>query len=225
MQSIYQQALGADFDRLHPRIRERFGFKSSSGIACIGQGEMDEIWFHRAAAIPLALGARRHLMFPQRGVSVPFTVHNYAYKDQYGRETVSWIRKFRFPGRIRQFDATMVYSEGRQRIVDYLGNRQHLAVDLDLAADARGGICIRSGEQRFYEGALQFRWPRWLTGSAEVCEWFDEEVDRFRIEVKVTSPLLGPVFRYRGSFVERFIPCPASSIPLEIRPLREECRE
>lgn len=225
MQSIYQQALGADFDRLHPRIRERFGFSSTDGMACVGQGVMDQIWYHRAAAMPLALGARRHLMFPQRGLGVPFTIHNYAYLDQWGRETVSWIRKFRFPGRIRQFDATMVYSDARQRIVDYLGNRQHLAVDLELSADPRGGIRIKSGEQRFYEGPLQFRWPRWLTGAADVCEWYDDEHDQFRIEVKVTNPLLGPVFRYSGSFRETFMPCNASSLPLEIRPLREERRE
>lgn len=225
MPSIYQQALGDDYERLHPRIRERFGLQSEAGVACIGRGVMDRVWYNRLAALPLAVGARRHLMFPQAGEQVPFTVHNYAYTDRWGRETVSWVRKFRFPGRLRQFDATMIYSDERGRIVDYLGNRQHLAVDLELSVDPRGGIRIRSGEQRCYEGLLQFRWPQLFTGAAEVCEWYDEAADCYRIEVDVSSPLLGPVFRYAGRFQAEFVKCPPAALPLDIQPLREERRE
>ncbi|MFS0722882.1 DUF4166 domain-containing protein [Paenibacillus sp. 1P07SE] len=225
MPSIYQKAMGAEFERLHPRIRERFGFSSADGIACIGRGMMERIWYARAAALPLALGATRHLMFPEGGSEIPFTVHNYAYTDKQGRETVSWVRKFRFPRRIRTFDASMIYSPQRERIVDYLGNRQHLAVDLQLSSDPRGGIRIRSGEQRFYEGPLQFRWPRIGTGEAEVCEWYDDDARCFRIEVTVRNPLLGPVFHYKGRFQAEYIPASGRPIPLDILPFREEYRE
>lgn len=43
MTSIFGRALGADFARLHPRLRERFGFASTDGIACIGVGVMDTV--------------------------------------------------------------------------------------------------------------------------------------------------------------------------------------
>lgn len=50
----------------------------------------------------------------------------------------------------------MIYSEDRGCIVDYLGTHQHLAVDITLSVAANGGLRLRSGEQRFYEGPVAF---------------------------------------------------------------------
>ncbi|NIK71515.1 MULTISPECIES: DUF4166 domain-containing protein [unclassified Paenibacillus] len=221
--SIYEQALGARFNNLHPRIQERFGFSSKDRVASIGQGVMDRIWFNKWAAIPLALGASRHIMFPQGGSGIPFTIENYAYRDGFGRETVTWIRKFQFKRAIRHFDATMIYSADRNRVVDYLGNKQHLAVDLDITAASNGGIRIRSGDQRFYEGPIQFTCPALLTGTADVTEWYDDDREKFRISVIVSSPVLGTVFHYEGSFEAELIPL--RHIPADAKPLREEARE
>lgn len=55
-------------------------------------------------------------------------IENYAYRDPPGRETVTWLRTFRTRRR-RRFDAYMIYSARRGRVVDYLGTHQHLAVD------------------------------------------------------------------------------------------------
>jgi hypothetical protein len=44
---------------------------------------------------------------------VPFTISNDAYGDRFGRETMTWSRRFRLPRKIRAFDATMVFSERR----------------------------------------------------------------------------------------------------------------
>ena len=95
MSSIYQRVLGADFHRLHPQIQRRFGFSSSDGIASIGSGVMDEIWKGRFYTQPfLHVGSWRRIMFPETGRNIPFTIENYAFVDQFGRETVSWIRTF-----------------------------------------------------------------------------------------------------------------------------------
>src|SRR5580698_6429948 len=156
MKSIYEQALGEKFKLLHPRIQKRFGFSSRDHLAGIGTGTMDELWHGKAYTLPfLYLGSVRRIMFPERGQSVPFTIRNYAYVDEYGRETVTWIRNFatRKP---RRFDAYVIFSEQRGRIVDYLGTHQHLAVDIDLSVDERGGLRLRSGAQRFYEGIIGF---------------------------------------------------------------------
>ena len=132
MTSIYQRVLGSDFNRLHPQIQRRFGLSSADGLACIGTGIMDEIWKGRFYTVPfLYAGAWRRIMFPETGRGIPFTIENYAFVDQFGRETVSWIRTFQ-SRRTRRFDAYMVYSDARRRIVDYLGSHEHLAVDLDL---------------------------------------------------------------------------------------------
>ena len=50
-------------------------------------------------------------------MGVPFTIENYAYRDRLGRETVTWVRTFETTKR-RRFDANMIWSEGRQCIVD-----------------------------------------------------------------------------------------------------------
>ena len=223
MASIYEQVLGEEFKRLHPRIQQRFGISSKDGIASIGQGVMKRIWFNKLALLPLYVGTMRHIMFPQGGSHIPFTIENFAYIDQYGRETVSWIRKFKFSNTIRHFDATMIYSPARQGIVDYLGNKQHLAVDLAIAAAPNGGIMIRSGDQRFYEGLIQFRFPRLFTGIAEVNEWYDEKQGCYQIKVDVTNPIVGPIFQYEGSFQAHLIQ--TSLVPVDVRPLREEARE
>lgn len=162
-------------------------------------------------------------MFPEGGRRIPFTIANYAYKDAFGRETVTWNRTFKFSNVLRKFDATMIYSQERRGIVDYLGNKQHLAVDLTIGAANNGGICIRSGAQRFYEGVVGFRFPAALTGVADVCEWFDDEERLFKITVEVTNPLLGPVFRYRGRFLAEFAAAGRDRIPLEALPVRKKC--
>ncbi|WP_053376169.1 DUF4166 domain-containing protein [Paenibacillus sp. FJAT-27812] len=225
MRSIYEQVLGADFYKLHPRIQQRFGFCSEHKTASIGHGVMKRIWFNKLVALPLFIGTFRHIMFPQGGRDIPFTIENYAYIDRFGRETVTWIRKFKFPRSVRHFDATMVYSRQRELIVDYLGNKQHLAVDLDISAAANGGIRIRSGEQRFYEGWLQFRFPKLFTGCAEVNEWYDDGKRCYKITVDVRNPIIGQIFRYEGAFQASFIKTEPEAIPVGIQPLRDESRE
>jgi hypothetical protein len=225
MTSIYQRALGSDFSRLHPQIQRRFGISSDSNMASIGTGVMDHVWHGRAYTLPfLYLGAWRRIMFPEQGRNIPFTIENYAYVDRFGRETVTWIRTFETRRR-RRFDAYMVYSESRRKIVDYMGTHQHLAVDLDVSVDERGGLKVRSGEQRFYEGVVAFRFPLLFSGVANVCEWFDDATGRFRIEVAVENRRWGPLFGYRGSFDVEWREAPPGSTPQTILPLREERRE
>jgi hypothetical protein len=223
--SIYRLALGSEFARLHPAIQRRFGFDSTDGFASIGRGTMDEVWRGRFWTVPfLYVGTWRRIMFPEVGQNIPFTIENYAFIDAFGREAVSWVRTFDSTKR-RRFDAYMVYSESRGRIVDYLGSHEHLAVDLDLSVDAGGGLRIRSGDQRFYEGLIGVRFPLAFSGTADVREWFDDETGRYGISVEVGNRLWGRLFGYRGSFDVEWPIVEAGSVPLDILPIREERRE
>jgi len=225
MTSIYQEVLGADFARLHPRIQQRFGFSSASGVAAIGTGMMEVLWHGPAWTLPfLYLGSWRRIMFPEQGREIPFTIRNYAYRDGFGRETVTWVRNFR-TRRERRFDAYMIHSRERGCIVDYMGSHQHLAVDIELSVDERGGLRLRSGEQRFHEGPVSFRFPLALSGVADVCEWFDDESGRFRISVDVRNRRCGPLFGYRGSFDVEWREVRPEAVPREVKPVREERRE
>jgi hypothetical protein len=227
MTSIYQQALGSAFDRLHPKIQERFGFSSADKVAHIGTGVMDRMTRGSWLTVPFLLfGTRRNLLFPEHGAKVPFTIANYAYADRFGRETVTWHRNFAFAKRTRRFDATMIFSETRRSIVDYLGTHQHVAADLSCWVDDEGGINFASGDQRCYEGPLRFRFPKPLTGHAQVREWWDESTERYRISVKVTNPILGHIIGYQGSFTNEVVEVPdADAIPMAATPRRDQHRE
>lgn len=223
MLSIYQTALGTDFNNLHPQIQKRFGFSSTDGIAAVGTGIMEELWHGALYTLPfLYVGTWRSIMFPEQGRNVPFTIQNYAYRDPLGRETVTWVRTFHTT-RKRRFDAYMIYSEERECIVDYLGNHQHLAVDIEASVAPNGGIRIRSGEQRFYEGLLGFRFPMAISGEASVSEWYDDNDQCFRIEVDVRNPRWGKLFGYRGKFQVEWLNKP--EVPHDILPRRVESRE
>jgi hypothetical protein len=206
MPSIYQRALGDNFARLHPQIQRRFGITSDANEMAVGRGQMQRLWHGRPYTLPfLMIGTWRRIMFPEQGTDVPFTIENAAYIDPAGRETVTWIRTFQ-TSKTRRFDAYMIWSEQRNCIVDYLGDHQHLAVDIAVSVDPNGGLRLRSGEQRFYEGPVSFRFPQFFTGIADVCEWYDDAEKCFRIEVNVVNRIWGPLFGYSGRFQVDWLP-------------------
>jgi hypothetical protein len=224
--SIYQEALGDEFERLHPKLQWRFGFSSADGVCQVGSGVMDRVWRGRFWTLPfLFLGSTRRVLFPSRGRNVPFTISNYAYVDDFGRETVTWSRRFKMKHKIRAFDATMILSEERGVVIDYLGTHQHLAVDIHCSVDDTGAMCIRTGDMRFYERALGFTFPMLFAGVAVVREWWDEPTATFRIDVNVANRVFGPLFGYHGSFTVVERPCLPSEVPLDVKPVHEERRE
>ena len=187
---------------------------------------MDEIW--RGGSGPCrsctsARGAR--IMFPETGRDIPFTIENYAFVDDFGRETVSLIRTFELRER-RRFDAYMVYSEARGRMVDYLGSHEHLAVDLDLSVDAERrppaplGRPAASTRGRSGSGS---RSP--LSGGADVREWFDEATGRYRISVDVRNRRLGPALRLPRHLRRRVAAVAPGWVPAHILPIRQERRD
>ena len=190
----------------------------AAGRASVGRGYMERIWRGPAWTLPfLWVGSKRHIMFPESGRWVPFTVENYPFRDSLGREGVTWIRTFRLP-RVRRFDAYMVLDPGRDRIVDYMGTHQHLAVDLDLRVGPDGGLELTSGVQRLHERSLGFRWPTLLTGRAHVREWYDDGRDCYRIQVAVRHRLFGSLFGYSGMFVAESVPAPPQ-LPERLAPI------
>ena len=224
MTSIYERALGSDFSKLHPEIQRRFSLTSDGGVAAVGTGTMDRVWHGAAYTLPfLYVGTWRSIMFPERGRDIPFTIQNYAYRDSLGRETVTWVRTFHTK-KVRRFDAYMIYSEERGGIVDYLGTHQHLAVDLEVSVAENGGLQIRSGAQRFYEGAVAFPFPLLFSGIANVCEWYDDREKCFRIEVNASNRTWGKLFGYSGRFQVEWKTVAPNSVPLAILPKRVESR-
>ena len=42
--SIYKKYLGSDFEKLHPKMQQRFSMSSENGLSMIGTGKMERIW-------------------------------------------------------------------------------------------------------------------------------------------------------------------------------------
>lgn len=222
MTSVFQEALGADFDRLHPMMQRRFGVGLAAAEACIGRGVMQSIRRGPWWTVPfLQIGRLRNILVPDVGDDVPFTIENYPYRDALGRETVTFVRTYSVrSGRTARFDATMVLVDGR--VLDYLGSHQHLAVDLDLAVDERGGLVLTSDAQRFHEGPLSFRFPMLFSGRATLHEWWSDEDESFHVDLEVRNRLFGFLFGYRGSFTCQWVR--ATDAPARLKPRRTEAR-
>jgi hypothetical protein len=220
--SIFQAALGADFDRLSPMMRKRFGVGLDAGYACVGTGVMTRIRRGPWWVVPfLQIGKLRNILIPDVGTDVPFTIENYPYRDPFGRETVTFVREYRVRAKPSRFDATMILSNGR--VLDYLGTHQHLAVELDLRANDDGSLSLTSNAQRFYEGRLvAFRFPMLFSGRAELREEFDESIGRYRIRMEVRNRVFGFLFGYEGEFTCEF-PA-ATDAPELLKPVRHEAR-
>jgi hypothetical protein len=227
MTSIFEQALGADFQRLHPMLQRRFGVDVDAGYACVGQGTFAEVRRGAWWTVPfLRLGAFRNILFPDRGKDIPFSIENYPYIDSFGRKTVTFVRTLEVnPGKTRRFDATMIYSPETGGIIDYLGTHQHLATGLTLQVLDDGSLHLRSTGQRFYEGFIGFRFPPALTGTAELYESYDDLRQVFTIQMQVRNPVFGFLFGYRGEFTCAFPPVQGDGTPSHLKPVREEKRQ
>ncbi len=205
--SMFAAAMGDDFERLHPMLQRRFGVSLAAGYACEGRGVMTRVRRGPWWTIPfLHIGRIRNILAPFPGRDVPFTVENHAYRDPFGRETVTFVRTFHYPDRTApgRFDATMVLG-ARGTIVDYLGTHQHLAVDLDLRASDDGSLVLTSDAQRFHAGPVSFRFPMLFSGRAR------------------RNRVFGFLFGYEGRFRCEFPPA-GDGPPARILPVRHERR-
>jgi len=84
---------------------------------------------------------------------------------------------------------------------------------------------MRSGDQRLYERMIGFRFPMVFSAVANVCEWYDDAEEKFRIEVDVSNRLFGKVFGCTGFFDVEWLTVTPQRIPDHARPLRHERRE
>ena len=63
-----------------------------------------------------------------------------------------------------------------------------------------------------------------FSGRAHVYVWFDETINRYRIEVEVKNRVWGTLFGFVGVFDVEWEPVDPNNIPPEIKPKREESR-
>lgn len=216
MTSIYEKALGNDFKKLHPMLQKKFGLHFSSLNRASGEGEMVTITGGAFWIRPfLRLLAKDHLLFPERGENIGFSIDNYAYKDTRGREIVSWIRRFYFSKVTRAFDAVMWFDGQPGVIIDDLGKSGRLTAQLSLSVSDRGGMSISSGHTWLNILKRSFKLPSFFSPSVTVYEYFDEKRGQISIRVSIQHKLLGEIISYEGYAVTSFQKIEPTSILIE----------
>jgi hypothetical protein len=117
-----------------------------------------------------------------------------------GIARMTFERKFQFPGVERRFEATMRYDEKADVILDALGHRCHLLVEL-VPTIEDGAITLRSRRQWLTPFGLPIRipLPRFISGEATIQEWQESETS-LGIRVTISNRMFGAFFGYEGAF-------------------------
>ncbi|HWO98068.1 MAG TPA: DUF4166 domain-containing protein [Bacillus sp. (in: firmicutes)] len=199
--SIYRTILGDSYERLHPKLQQRYDITEQKDF--YGVGKMDEITGgSRWIRLFFLFGAKRRLFFPERGKDVPFTIWNEASTNEEGKTIVKWNRTFTFGRKHRFFDAIMYLNQEQDEIIDYFGQPPLLVSTLSFHADDQGRMHISSKRQWLHLFGKNILLPKFLYGKATIMEAYDDQQNCFRIRVNVRNPLAGTLFSYEGTFTE-----------------------
>ncbi|PEI83176.1 DUF4166 domain-containing protein [Bacillus toyonensis] len=202
MANMYERLLGDTYKNLHPELQKCYAITEENSFT--GEGKMDEIYGGSFfVKFILKIASKFRMFFSERGEEIPFTIQNIAERDEYGQELVRWNRTFYFHNKKRYFNAVMQLDEEKHEIVDYFGEPHILVSTLNFHIDEAGGMHISSKKQWFYMVGRKIPLPKFLYGEAKIFESYDEALRCFRIHVQVRNPLIGSLFSYKGTFVER----------------------
>ena len=203
-------------------MQRRFGIGLDRGEACVGRGVMTEIRRGPWWTVPfLQIGRLRNILVPDVGTDVPFTIENYPYRDPFGRETVTFVREYTVGRRRRRFDATMILVG--DRIVDYLGTHQHLAVDLDLKVDERRRAAPHLGCATVLRGCPSASGSRCVQRASDAARTLATTPTSGSTSTsRCATTVFGFLFGYRGSFTCEWVP--ATDAPGRLKPVRHEAR-
>lgn len=191
--SAWEAALGPQLTALHPRIRE---YVRAVPLGSVGRGQ--GVFTEAGCSSPVLRPAFRlaavfGLAFPERGMSIPFTIENRA--DAHG--VIHARRELRFPGRVRvMVDAIR---EHRGFAVDALGAGGPCEAALRVSV-VDGALVARSGAVRVRVGTRWWRLPHAVRPHVELTERWDDTVGRQHVDVAVTLPGFGRIYGYWGWF-------------------------
>ncbi|MFL0581932.1 DUF4166 domain-containing protein [Solibacillus silvestris] len=196
---IYETLLGNNFNRLHPKLQERY--RLPLGQPFHAQGTMQFIHSGPRFLRPMYhLFTKTDFLFPENGEEIPFTITNTARLNNEKEAEVYWERTFLFSQATRKFNATMTVDLERQIVKDYLGDPALFYSDLKMNVTNDGSLMIRSADQRAVIGQTEVALPKKLTGRVVVTEGYDDVLDVYTIHVSIYNDLIGRMMMYAGQF-------------------------
>ena len=194
LQPVIRQALGQDWEKLHPAVRRHYDISAEGTDRLLLKGTMYEV-DHATSIKPFIWVAQLFgALVPYRGKNLPVEVINSAHPE---RNTLFWERHFHFPGRKPfQFLSRMETVSGNE-IVEYV--RYNLGICMKMS-ERDGALHYSSCGYLWNLGPVKLRIPDWLLlGNAEIIE---QGIDEKTIELNFTvqHPLFGRTFTYSGNF-------------------------
>ena len=196
---IYETLLAEDFQRLHPKLQERYRLPLHESFHAAGT--MQVIRSGPAYLRGMyALFTKNRFLFPESGERVPFTISNVSRINEDQQAEVYWERTFYFPNAARQFNAKMTVDLDRRIVRDYLGDPSLFYSDLQFDVTKDGFLMIRSQQQRLVVGKKELSLPALLTGRVVVTEGYDDELEVYTIHVSIFNDMVGRMMMYAGQF-------------------------
>lgn len=190
-------------------FRDEFLVDADGTTDALLEGRMAFIRFPRLLTPAIWVLGRLGVLVARRGNDVPSAVRVSAQRDAAGRPVVRFERTLQFDQPVR-FDSITVWDEDRQQLVDVVGP---------------GGFLRTASEASYHAERLRFRSTAiglafrgrtfWLPEkvSALLCgrvlfvqQASHQEANSVVIALKLSHPLVGELFAYRGRFTVRPVP-------------------
>ncbi len=202
--SVFLRALGDEAAQLRPEVLEYVSGPPEGHAIGIGEGVFavaGSPYRRLAGLLRLMVGPGVALTAYER--DVPFTIRNLPSSEG-GALSLAAEREFRFGSGAQRFLDTLRVGAVPGTLVNVPGAHGRIEILLSCSATEAGDLLLRSRAARLRLGNRRIRLPRLLAVRLEAVDGWDAERERRTIDVRVRSPLLGTVMRYRGWFRYRY---------------------
>lgn len=185
-------------------FREQFCRTPDESFRVVLVGLMHEIRYPRILTPLFRVLGRLRILVPRAGHDVPTRLVVRPGRTRSGMPYHVWDRTFEFDVPIR-FPTTIIYDPEIDHLVDLVGPRNllYMVWEARLAPPgtftlASAAIALRIGGRRVW--LPDWLWPLMLgrVSFAQVARLPDD--DTIDIDLRLSHPLFGEVFGYRGSF-------------------------
>ena len=189
--SVYERVLGTRFSDLAPQLQAYFG-PIPDDFEGVGTGRYEVAGLKTRPLRPLfRLLGHLQIAFAEHGRDVPFTIRNTPTTTGGLRAT----RVFEFPTVTREMRDEMLVTDGR--LFDRLGSHGRLEVELDVTV-ADGSLHIKSHGLALRVAGGRIPLPRFVTVTLTERALPAEQAQR--VDLRMTAPMLGEIYRYTGTF-------------------------
>lgn len=191
---IFQQVLGADWDKLGTIIKQHYFLRPFSGDYICVKGVMQDVHHSAFAKLLIPFARIFGALVPYRGKDVPIEVHYTAPAD---KASLHWDRVFHFAGRNPFHFRSYMEQTGPNQVIEFV----RFGVGMQLRVTAEDGALVFRDEGYIWRIAgLDVPLPMGLLMGKAYVEERPVDENNFSMYMSLTHPLFGQIFRYNGTF-------------------------